>query len=449
MFLKFRENTLLANIAKLSSGTFIAQLIPLALTPVLTRMFTPQEFGVLALFASMATFISIVVTWGLEYAIILPKHEGRAYNLFVLSLAVISINTVIVCLLLALFAPFVSVFIYSVDTVYIIIFLACSIFLQGLFRTLNQYSIRLRKFNSIAYSTVLRSVFTNTMHVLSGFLSFGSLGLIGGNIVGHITASASIALGNQKILADYKKYFNPASWRRLLGRYKAFPLHKMPSELMNNFSVQIPVYLLNAFFSKTEVGYYSLPQRILTLPTALIGASISQVYLKEVADCRNDSQKLGSLLSNVFNKLMLVGIVPFSILAFWSDYIFEYVFGSEWIIAGEYAQIISPWLFLVFCVSPLSLIFTIREKQKEGFICNALLLCFRLVLLLIGGLCFRDATITVIFYGIGGLVFWIFYSVYVLKLSFVQWSAVSKSIIIAFVVIVLAGISRYLFDLLL
>lgn len=442
-----KKNEFYKNVAKLSSGTFIAQFISFLISPILTRIYSPQEFGVLAVFASVSVFLSIIVSGGLEYAILLPRKDSRGLILFVLSLVFSVVNSLIILLVLLVMNSVVSNYIFGYEMKGAAYLVAASVMLQGIFRSMNYLNTRHNKFGAVGISSATRSVVTNGVHFSLGVLEFGTLGLVFGNLAGHFIAVASLGKNTYQILRRGISNLRLHVWKLVLGRYRQFPLYKMPSELINNLSVQIPIYLLNLFFTKKDVGFYSLPQRIITLPFALIGSSISQAYFKEATLVQSESRRLSELVHSVFSKLFIVGVLPFSILTFWSDFVFSFVFGEGWVTAGKYAQIISPWLFIVFCISPLSVIFTIKEKQKEGLLYNVLLLFVRITSLLLGGLFFKDVSITIILYGAGGFAFWVVYAAKVLSLSHVAFGSIKKLLLKGAGVFILIMFTRLIVEL--
>jgi O-antigen/teichoic acid export membrane protein len=95
----------------------------------------------------------------------------------------------------------------------------------------------------------------------------------------------------------------------------------------------------------------------------LLGRSVLDVFKQKASE---DYVKLGnctSIFVKTFKTLTLLALVPTVLLFFLSPVVFSFVFGEEWQIAGEFAQILSVLFFFKFIASPLSYMFNIAEKQ--------------------------------------------------------------------------------------
>ena len=89
--LKPSEST--KNILTLMSGTVLAQAIPIAITPILSRIYTEEDFGILAIYVSIATIVSVIATGRYEMAILLPREDEDAINIAALSMLIVSLFT--------------------------------------------------------------------------------------------------------------------------------------------------------------------------------------------------------------------------------------------------------------------------------------------------------------------------------------------------------------------
>ena len=137
---------------------------------------------------------------------------------------------------------------------------------------------------------------------------------------------------------------------------------------MNTASLQIPILLLGVFFNSAIVGFYSLSHRIISMPATLLGNSIGQVFFQESSSIKDNKESLRKLTLRTYKNLFKIGLIPFLLIAVFADYIFGFIFGKSWIIAGEYAQALSMWVFFAFIAAPLSNLHITFEKQKEAFL---------------------------------------------------------------------------------
>ena len=405
------------NVLTLMTGTTIAQAIPIAISPILTRIYTPEDFGVFALYMSIASILSVVATGRYELAIMLPKKDKDAINIVVLSILISFFVSFLSFFIVWIFNTNITNLLGSPEISNWLYFIPVTVLLTGLYQSFNYWSNRKKLYKRLALSRVTQSGTTATVNLVMGFNGFNSSGLIFGGLIGQ--GIATTILGKFILKEDNYifKYINQLKMIALAKKYIKFPKYEIWSGLSNRVSSQAPVILLASFFNTSVTGFYSLAYRILTLPMSLIGSSIGQVFLQESSKIRNDKIALRNLTKNTFIKLFILGLLPMSFIGVYGDYIFLFVFGQEWIVAGQYAQILSIWLFLVFLGSPLSTLFITLEKQKEFLIFNIAMLVSRITVLIVAYYIFNDALYTILLYTLVGTLFWIGLMIYILKLS--------------------------------
>jgi len=204
-------------------------------------------------------------------------------------------------------------------------------------------------------------------------------------------------------------------------RYKRFPIYSSWSGFLNTASLQVPIILLSSFFSSTVAGLYFYSHKLLNMPMSLLGMSIGQVFFQKASEHKKNPEKLKEITFLVYKKLLYIGVFPLALIMVYGDYIFSFVFGDSWRLAGEYAQVLSPWILFVFISSPLSTLFDVLEKQKEELIFNYLIFIARVAALFVGYLIFHDAYIVIILFGITGAAMWLGYSLYLLNLVHIDY----------------------------
>ncbi len=398
------KNSFLKNIGIIFSGNALAQVIPYLLSPVLSRIFSPNEFGVFSNYLAGAALISIIASGGLEYSLVLPKKGHEAKNLF---FAAFLLN---VCVF------FLSIFVFLMlkfptKSVYYLVPLS-AFFLAGQ-RILSYWQNRNKNYKQIAKAAVVRSAVSAPSQIGFSFLKLASFSLILGDILGQLLKFWLLL----KSLKISRQDFNFKQIKASLANYRQFPKFAMPSELFNHFSIQLPILLLIPFFGASAAGLYFLPQKLMSAPLNLLGNAISQVFFKDAADIRHHPQMLTRFSTDLFRKLFSFGIVPFSIILFFGKEIFSFVFGVKWLQAGIFAQMISPWLFLVFVFSPLSSLFMVKNELKLSLKLNILLFTLRLGSLLFGTYFFKDINSTILLYAVSSFIYWLFLGFYIFKLA--------------------------------
>ena len=390
------------NILTLMTGTTIAQAIPIAISPILTRIYTPEDFGIFAIFLAITLIIGSIANGRYELAIMIPKKDEDAINIFALGFI---ITTSISLLLLVLVLIFQTYFTYLVKNEEIgvwLYFVPISVFFFGIFNILNYFNNRKKNYKDISNANILKSIVAAIIQISIGLIQQGATGLISGQIISQFFANTKLL---KNIIKD-KILISKITKKKIIAlakRYKNFPKYSMPARLLNITSVQVPVFLLGAFFNTAIVGFYSLSYRFINLPMSIIGSSIGQVFFQKSSEIKNDKKALKKITLETYKKLFKIGILPFAIITIFGDYIFAFVFGKDWIVAGEYAQILAIWTLFLFIYSPISNLFATLEKQKDALLFNIIIIFSRILIISLGGYFFKDIYITIFLYSALGI----------------------------------------------
>jgi O-antigen/teichoic acid export membrane protein len=178
--------------------------------------------------------------------------------------------------------------------------------------------------------------------------------------------------------------------------------------LLNTASSQLPVILFASLFSSAAAGFYSLSHRILTLPSTLIGRSVGDVFLERGARARNTPEELSRVTLEIYRKLLLIGAICMSFVAFYGDILFPFVFGKEWIEAGVYAKWLSIWIVFNLAYSPISTVYNILERQGEFLLLNVLFLLSRICVFAIGFYLGVSENLIIILFSVAGALYYLF-----------------------------------------
>lgn len=369
-------------VATLSIGNIIAQAVPFLLMPFLTRLYSPNDFGVFAIFVTLVGIFSELVTGKYEMAILLPKNEIRAISLVKLTIIISFILSFILLLIIILFHDLIIGLLGSNQFSFWIYLIPLATFLNGSYETTKDFCLRKNAYSNISKSIITKSISGSLFQFLAGLGSFAVGGLITGNIISYFTANLSVfRVYNKTRKSEKANSFSFSYCRLLLHRYKNFPKFAMPSSVLNSSSAQIIVIALSAFYSTTIVGFYSLAQKILNIPTSLLGSSIRQVYFKEASEHFDNKKYIRELTWKLYQKLIYIGVIPMTIILVFGPEIFGFVFGKNWSIAGHFAQMLSIWFLLIFAASPISALLIVLEKQKSAFVFQLISFIMKLAVL--------------------------------------------------------------------
>ena len=370
------------------SGTVLAQALGILVMPVVTRLFAPEAFGILAIFASMTGIVGVIVCLRYELAIMLPDSNEEAANILGVSLLSVIIMTSLSALIVWLGNEKIISLLHAPQLKNYLWLVPVAIFIQGIFLALNYWNSRTKHFGRLSVAQIISSLTTQTTKLAAGFAGFVSGGvLIGTSILGSIVSTGM--LGGQ-IWRDDKKFFlNHIHWKDIRKgyiRYKKFPLIDTWGGLLNAISWQLPALMLSSFFSVSVVGLYALGLAVIKAPLSIISSALSQVFFQKACDEKNSKGNNAELVENLMDKLMFISILPTTVLAMVGDELFAVVFGGQWFEAGIYTQILAPWIFFWFISSPLSYLFTVYERQGLSFSVHLMIFVTRVISLYIGGI---------------------------------------------------------------
>jgi teichuronic acid exporter len=363
------------NVSTMLVGSFISQLLPVLASPILTRIYNPQNFGAFAFFLSSCTVITILATGYYEIAILKLKKHKEVINLcFVITLISFSISLLIFLTLIFLTQLKIELLNSMAMTDFILIPLG--IFLNSLFQITTYYLTWKSKFVFLNQIKIFQSITIVIASIGLGYSPFKNSGLIVSYILGFLVSAIPIIYN----IYSFRKFIAFGFANRLIKEYRTYPMYALPSAFINNLASQLPIFFIKKYFEKASVGEYSLTNRILIAPVSLISVSLGQVYFKKISDKSNKKESLKKSFYDTFSLLSAVSILIFTPLFFWGEVIVVFVFGKEWIMAGKLSEILSVAVLIKFIVSPLSTIFfainatSALTKWQVIYFCSSILL---------------------------------------------------------------------------
>ena len=380
----FKKSEFTRSVLTLTAGTAVAQAITLIMMPVLTRLYTPHDFGIWALFNSIITIVGIIATGRYEMAIILPKNDNDSINILAIS-SIISFGiSLFSLLLLIIFRDYILFFFENPEIGNYLYLAPVTIFFQGIFQAFNYWSVRKKTYKRNALSRASQSFTGASGQYVFGVSQAGPIGLIAGTIIGQLTATIIIVWEPIKNLKKYINRISKAEIKSNLRTYKDFPLVNGPHALVSAFQDNGIYFFIKSLIGAYILGSFSIAVRILNAPSGLLAQSINQVFYERATKHYNDGLPVKPLMYSIHKRLFLLGLPFFIILLLFSPYIFEIVFSEAYRQAGVIASILSPWIFLNFVVASTQGIFLILNKQKQVFLLSLIDLFLRIFAIFIG-----------------------------------------------------------------
>ena len=239
----------------LMSGTIIAQLIPIAISPVLTRLYTPEDFGGFALFISIASIITVISSARYDQAIVLPKKDEEAFNLLILSCIITCVISVILFILIFLWGNHIASLFENKSIKNWFYLLPISVFLTGIYQNFNSWSIRKKYFKNLALNRITQSSLSGSSQLLIGYnKTNSSIGLILGGIIGQFITTFNFIF---KIWKKDKSFLKRISWIKqiaLFKRYLSFLKYGVPALLTSAIARQSFI-ILNILTNKLKQNF--------------------------------------------------------------------------------------------------------------------------------------------------------------------------------------------------
>lgn len=396
---KVLSDTLSKNIAMVTGGTAMGQVLNALFSPIITRIYTPEEYGILSVFTSFLLIFSFS-SLRYEFAIPIARSKEDALNLFVLSFSILS-----------LFSFTIGVLVYAFDGKFLTlfgaeslapyrIFIPLGIFFHGLFQILRQWMFRMKNFKLVSRTKVTQSLTGNLTKVGLGLLNFGGVGLVLGRI---LTESAGILsfIKEFRLVKFAENTVSKSNLKDIALKFKDFPLFQTPSNVALHLRNQLPVFFLAPLYGAEIVGLYGLANTIIKIPMNLIGQSVMDVFFVEIASIgKNNPNEIKKLSNDLLKKLILIGSIPLLILVITGPYLFTFVFGVEWYEAGIYVRILSIYIFANLIFSPISKVFEVFRKQNIKFSIDLFSLIIMAIVFMSAYLFNLEARMTILLYSL-------------------------------------------------
>lgn len=370
------------SVVTLASGTAIGQLLLFLAVPVLTRLYTPADYGALAVYSSTLTVLVVLASLRYEAAIPLPQDEDTAASLLALTFLLLTVTAAIVSLLVWLAGDaFVAVVKVPALRPYRWL-LPVGFIGAGMYQALSYWAIRRGEFGRVARTKLSQGVGQVVSQVGLGAAGAGAPGLLIGDVIGRVAGGGGLAL--LALRGRSHARVTRASVLSAASRYRRFPLLATWSGLLNVGSLQLPSILFSASFGAAAAGLYALSFKMLVLPTMLVGQAVGQVFLSRAAPLAGEPERLRQLTERTALTLFACGLPVFGALALAGPQLFAILMGDEWDAAGHYAQLLAPWFAVWLVSSPLSGLLSVREWQGSALIFSAFEFALRLGAVLIG-----------------------------------------------------------------
>lgn len=414
-------NGFFKNILILLSGNAIGQVINILVSPIISRIFTPEAFGVFGVFTSLISILTNTSSLKLEVALPILEDEQEFKELLWVSLFVNIVFSCVVGIILK-FLPYSIYQKFDSESLIGYIWLVpVSLMLTGMFRILNCAVVRYKAFKAMSYSYINQIIVKNVVQIGLGYWNPTGVVLITGTVLNQATGMSNLfrVLWKRKILKWDTIWFKRINYH--LKKHIDYIIFGTPSGLVNAVGLYLPIPLVIFYYGSKEAGLLSFCITLISLPMRTVGSAVSQAYVGECAEMlRNKKKGLTKLYVSLIKRLSALVFIPICLVLFFGKDMFRLFFGEEWTEAGHFAQILSLPFAMQFISSPLSQILNLLRQQKLQLIWDLIRMVAVVVSLSLPAIIKMDVITTLGYYSVASTL------CYILLIWFCYWQ-VKKS----------------------
>lgn len=362
VFAQLRQNEFFTNVSKVFAGNGLGFVATFLAIPVISRLYTPSDYGVIGLFVSITSVLVVIATLKYEFAIVLPKTDQAAGALLkaVLGVAVLVslltlLGTWVARACCAQKETIASLGNYLWWVPVVVLLTAISKML------LNGWLTRQKEFGRLATAELSNTLVNLGVRILLGFVVGSTVwGLLAGLVLGLLTGLAvawPLARRGLKTEGEW-------SMRQSLAAYPEFPTYTMPADFVRTLAQNLPVLMFGFMFSPAVAGLYYMANRLIKAPVELGLHAFRGVYLQRMSAMHNAQQPLRPTYIKTVTIMLLLGVLPAAVLFLFGEELIAFLLGDAWREAGRFAEVLAPLLLSFWVSSPAAMLLITLRKQN-------------------------------------------------------------------------------------
>ena len=357
-------NEVFRHMMVLAAGSGAAKAVGALTIPIVTRLYSPEQFGLFTLFLSITATLTPLMSLRYSAALPLPRRDGTAVSLLVACAGILILMSISMTIVFTLF----SEKIFSLFSIQQLApmgpWIVAALSAAGLYEILTNWGVRKRSFKMLAKAEVSQSVLAGGMKIGFSYLALQQIGLIVAHVLSQLTVCIIIVCAVWKETSKLLLRTNVKKIWFMLTFYSDFPKFRLASQLLLIVAVQAPIFFIGASFGPATAGQLGLALVALAVPLTLLGQTTGQAYYSEIARIGiKEPAKILDITTGVIKRLFVMGLAPTVILMFGSTYLFPIFFGKQWHAAGVFCAILSIYLLAQFVASPLGHVLSVFKKQ--------------------------------------------------------------------------------------
>ena len=410
----------------MATGTTAVQVIGIAASPFITRLYGPEAFGIFGIFIAILSIMNPVATFTYSTAIVLPKTDTEAGSI----VKTASIATLIIagtCALMLILFKDMLIAAFGLHTISGYVFLIPMVVLFiGAGQIMNQWLIRKAQYKKIALLSILKALVINLSKVGVGLVHATAAVLIVLASFGYMLQALLLYLGiswgagkdaatnpsnaraegereHEREQVQKLEQEQAPNLRQTARKFRNFPLYRAPQMLLGAFTKGIPLLLLAHFFGPAAAGFFAIANRVLQLPAGIIGKSIGSVFYPKVADASNQQKNVRPYILRATGGMAALALLPLIVVGLFGPVLFEWVFGQGWGSAGHYARWLAILVFFEFILHPSKDAMLVAGMQRSLLVFEGLFFVIKTAMLITGFYLFQADVPALIMFSLAGV----------------------------------------------
>jgi O-antigen/teichoic acid export membrane protein len=394
------------NFAITFSGTAVVAVLGFAVSPIMTRLYGPQSYGLFAVFNAIVSNVSLFSTLGYAPAFLLPRQRKRFLALVQLTMLLSVVVLVLMSFAFWLLHDALLRWLKAEALGYWFYVIPFAVFMFNLNVVMSAWYLRTKEFKKRAGIDVATAVAGRSLTLGVGWLANGPVGgLLLGDLFAKLTMFFSMLFsGIHRQLHTLRRPFLWARIRAVAWQYREYPFYVMPTAYLNNLAGQLPIFFLTTGFGTGAVGLYAFSVSLLELPINLIGNAVAPVFLQKATETHQQQpERLQQICLELYNKLFYLGLLPFGIITVFGDWIFGFVFGGRWEQAGVFTAYLGYYYVFKLASYATSPVYAVLQQQRLALVGTGLLVLVRIASLLLG-IRMHDLNLGMLLFGVSSFI---------------------------------------------
>lgn len=440
---KILQLPLVRNTLKLSSSSALLMLLPLIVTPILSRLYSPADYGDWGVFSSVFYVINSFLFLSYENTIVKSGNEEEVPNLIGICVIVSSIVILLTVLTFTIGKLIGVEFFCSFPSVKLLVLLLSA---QAIHVIANNIANREKKYGLMSIANIVGGTSQAAFRVTLGVYPIVAYGLIVGNVIAQVVTTLFIVVC---LLRSVQIEWNYLSLKRLTNLAKVnkkFPLFDAPARFVELSLANIALIIMTFFWDKSEIGSYSMVTQFVLLPISIVGTSMGNVFYKELCESAGQPDVIALTTQRASKITFLLSFLPLLFFVVGGDYLLTFVLGQKWVAAGKIAICICVYSVPLILSEPLLPIFRSLDRQELRFRLNVLNFILSLGSLFATAALTHNLYLSLLVYSMfSGFVRYLMYFT-ILKLANVRLQSVNKNFVIISLLCYMLLTVRLLFE---